>query len=54
MVFAFFCSICYSPQGGWLVLIQPTMSGTSFLCRLRTSVRSFPMWRAFPTSEYYA
>ena len=33
---------------------DPTVSGMSFLCGLRTSVRSFPMWQAFPTSEYYA
>ena len=33
----------------------PYMSGTScFLCGLRTSVRYFTLWLAFPTSEYYA
>jgi hypothetical protein len=46
------------------VLFQPYMSGTSFLCGLRPSVRSFPVlvplildtrvWLAFPTAEYYA
>jgi hypothetical protein len=30
------------------------MSGMSFLCGLRTSVGSFAMWLAFPTSDYYA
>ena len=34
--------VCCSPQGGWLMLIQPDMSGMSFLCGLRTSVSSFP------------
>ncbi len=33
---------------------DPTMSGASFLCGLRAPVESFPMWWAFPTSEYYA
>ena len=33
------------------MLIQPCMSGMSFLCRLRTSVQSFPMYVAFPRSE---
>jgi hypothetical protein len=32
---------------------QPYMSGISFLYSLRASIRSFPMWPAFPTSEYY-
>jgi hypothetical protein len=36
------------------MLIQPYMSGMSFLCELCASVRSFPLWQAFPTSEYYA
>jgi len=36
------------------VLIQPDLSGTGFLCRLRTSVGPFPLWCAFPTAEYYA
>ena len=35
-------------------VLQPYVSGTSFLCKLRVSVRSFPLWLAFPTSEYYA
>jgi hypothetical protein len=35
--------VCCSPQGGWLMLIQPYMSGMSFLCGLRASVRSFPL-----------
>ena len=35
-------------------VIQPYMSGTSFLCGLCAPVRSFPLWQAFPTSEYYA
>ena len=30
------------------------MSGMSFLCGLRASVESFPMYVAFPRSEYYA
>ena len=34
--------------------IRPDMSGMSFLCRLRASVKSFPMYVAFPRSEYYA
>jgi len=34
---------CYSPQWGLLMLIRSCMSGISFLCGLRTSVRSFPM-----------
>ena len=36
------------------MFIQPDMSGMSFLCGLRTSVKSFPMYVAFPRSEYYA
>ncbi len=36
------------------MLTQPDMSGMSFLCGLRASVRSFPMYVAFPRSEYYA
>ena len=32
-------------------VIQSYMSGISFLCELRASIRSFPMWLAFPTSE---
>jgi len=36
------------------MLIQSNMSGMSFLCRLRVSVRSFPMYVALPRSEYYA
>jgi len=36
------------------MLFQPYMSGMSFLCRLRTSVGTFPMYTAFPCSEYYA
>ena len=45
---------CCSPQGGWLMFIQPDMSGMSFLCKLRAPVKSFPMYVAFPRSEYYA
>jgi hypothetical protein len=33
------------------MLSDPTMSGTSFLCKLRTSVKSFPLYVAFPRSE---
>lgn len=36
------------------MLIQPDMSGMSFLCGLRASVSSFPLEWAFPTSEYYS
>ena len=36
------------------MFIPPDMSGMSFLCRLRASVKSFPMYVAFPRSEYYA
>jgi hypothetical protein len=35
--------VCCSPQGGWLILVRPDMSGMSFLCGLRAPVRSFPM-----------
>ena len=31
--------------------IRPYMSSISFLCELRASVRSFPVWLAFPTSR---
>jgi hypothetical protein len=34
--------------------IRSNMSGMSFLCRLRASVETFPVWWAFPTSEYSA
>jgi len=37
-----------------LCLSDPTVSGTSFLCGLHTSVKSFPLYVAFPRSEYYA
>jgi len=37
-----------------LPLPDPTVSGTSFLCGLRTPVGSFAMWPAFPASDYYA
>jgi hypothetical protein len=30
-------------ESGWLILVRPGMSGMSFLCGLRASVRSFPM-----------
>jgi len=46
--------VCYGPQGGWLILIRPTMSGMRCLSGLRASVESFPMWWAFPTPEYSA
>jgi len=46
--------VCYPPQGGWLMCVRPNMSGMSFLCGLRAPVETFPMWWAFPTSEYYA
>ena len=36
------------------MLLRSDMSGMSFLCRLRASVETFPLWWAFPTSEYYA
>jgi hypothetical protein len=36
------------------MLIQPYLSGMSFLCGLRASVRPFPLCVAFPRSEYYA
>jgi len=36
------------------MFIQSDMSGISFLCRLRAPVKSFPMYVAFPRSEYYA
>jgi hypothetical protein len=36
------------------MLIQPYMSGMSFLCGLRAPVRSFPLYVAFPHSEYYS
>ncbi len=54
MAFASFRSFCYPLQGGWLMFSRSDVSGISFLCRLRSSVRSFPMWLACPTSEYYA
>ena len=31
-----------------------TLAGMSYLCGLRTSVSAFPMYVAFPRSEYYA
>ena len=43
----------YPPQGGWQVLSRPVVSGTCFLCRLRTPVHRFPLWTAFPSAEYY-
>ena len=36
------------------MLIRSDMSGMSGLSGLRASVDSFPVWWAFPTSEYYA
>ena len=36
------------------MLIRSDMSGMSVLSGLRASVETFPMWWAFPTSEYYA
>src|SRR5215813_1641925 len=36
------------------MLFRSDMSGMSVLSGLRASVESFPMWWAFPTSEYYA
>jgi hypothetical protein len=30
-------------ESGWLILVRPDMSGMSFLCGLRASVRSFPL-----------
>jgi hypothetical protein len=36
------------------MLIRSDLSGMSVLSGLRASVASFPMWWAFPTSEYYA
>ena len=35
------------------MLIRSDMSGMSVLSGRRASVESFPMWWAFPTSEYY-
>jgi hypothetical protein len=32
----------------------PTVSGASCLCGLRPSVKPFPLYVAFPRSEYYA
>jgi hypothetical protein len=46
--------VCYRPQGGWLMLFRSDVSGMSCLSGLRASVESFPMWWAFPTSEYDA
>ena len=54
MACACLCSIGSSLQCGWLVVLQPDMSGTRCLYRLRTSVRSFPLSGAFPTAEYSA
>jgi len=45
-------AIARSEVGSWCS--DPTVSGMSFLCALRTSVKSFPMYVAFPRSEYYA
>ena len=36
------------------MLIQPDMSGMSFLFGLRASVKSFPLYVALTRSEYYA
>ena len=36
------------------MLIRSDMSGMSVLSGLRASVETFPMWWAFPTSEYDA
>ena len=36
------------------MLLRSDMSGMSVLSGLRASVETFPMWWAFPTSEYYA
>ena len=36
------------------MLIRSDMSGMSGLSGRRASVESFPVWWAFPTSEYYA
>jgi hypothetical protein len=37
-----------------LCLSDPRVAGTSFLGGLRISVKSFPLYVAFPRSEYYA
>jgi hypothetical protein len=34
-------------------MLQSDMSGRCFLCRLRHSVRPFPMETALPFSKYY-
>ena len=36
------------------MLLRSDMSGMRVLCRLRASVETFPLWWAFPTSEYDA
>ena len=36
------------------MLIRSDMSGMSVLAGLRAAVETFPVWWAFPTSEYYA
>ena len=36
------------------MLIRSAMSGLRVLAGLRASVEPFPLWWAFPTSEYYA
>ena len=33
-------------------MLRPYLSSTSFLCRLRPTVTSFPLWTALPSAEY--
>ena len=42
---------CYGPTVRLARVLRSCMSGTSFLCELRTSVGSFAIWLAFPTSD---
>jgi hypothetical protein len=42
------------PREARLACVDPTVSGTSFLCELPTSVKAFPVYVAFPRAEYSA
>jgi hypothetical protein len=49
MLLVGFRLVSYSPRGEVdLCLSDPTLFGTSCLCGLRTSVKSFPLYVAFP------
>jgi hypothetical protein len=45
-------TIAFSAVGSYYS--SSTLAGMNYLCGLRTSVSAFPLYVAFPRSEYYA